>query len=148
MSRSLVRRWAGRLALSAACAVAVTLVVTATTANAQEADDVAQVHFEQDLQPFFNQQCYACHLRGAEPGGLALEPGVAYDELVGVESTQSDLLRVAPGEPEASYLVHKLRGTHVEVGGEGVRMPQGGVEVSEVVLDAIVRWIEAGAPAE
>src|SRR6056297_547574 len=148
MIRPPVSRRAGRSVLSAIVLVAVTLVVAATTATAQETEEAAPVQFEQDIQPFFNQQCYACHLRGAEPGGLALEPGIAYEELVGMESTQSDLLRVAPGEPEASYLVHKLRGTHLEVGGEGARMPQGGVGVTETVLDAIVRWIEAGAPAE
>jgi len=148
MSASPALHRAGRLVLSVAMVVAVTFLVMATTASAQDSGEATTVQFERDIQPFFNQQCYACHLRGAEPGGLALEPGVAYDELVGVESTQSDLLRVAPGEPESSYLVHKLRGTHLEVGGQGARMPQGGVEVSETVLDAIVRWIEAGAPAE
>ena len=151
MIRPPVSRRAGRFVLSAIVLVAATLVVAATTATAQEAGEAgeaAPVRFEQDIQPFFNQQCYACHLRGAEPGGLALEPGIAYEELVGVESTQSDLLRVAPGEPEASYLVHKLRGTHLEVGGEGARMPQGGVGVTEDILDTIVRWIEAGAPRE
>lgn len=104
------------------------------------------VSFEQDIQPVFNQSCYTCHVTGAEPAGLALDPGRAYEELVGVESTQSPLLLVEPGEPENSYLLHKLRGTHLDVGGQGTQMPQGAGSLADEVIELIAQWIEEGAP--
>ena len=118
------------------------------TALALAETDGAPVDYESEIQPIFNVHCYSCHLRGAEPGGLALEPGVSYDELVNVPSEQSELLRVAPGDPEASYLLHKLRGTQVEVGGSGNAMPQGGGTLSDEAIALIEAWITSLPPAE
>jgi hypothetical protein len=132
--------------LAGLASLLVVAVAAAGSAFGQDGQAEAPLSFEADIQPLLNQQCYACHLTGAASGELALEPGVAYQQLVEVPSSQSELLRVAPGDPEASYLVHKLRGTHLEVGGEGTRMPQGGAGVAEQLLDRVVRWIEAGAP--
>lgn len=110
--------------------------------------DEAAIDYEAHVQPLFNVHCYACHLRGAEPGGLALEPGVSLGELVNVPSEQSDLLRVAPGDPEASYLVHKLRGTQLEVGGSGAPMPLGGSSLGEEAIARIEQWIAGLPPVE
>lgn len=101
------------------------------------------------IQPLFDTHCVACHQYGVEQAGLDLESGATYANLVGVPSTQSPLRRVEPGAPAQSYLMHKLLGTHAEVGGSGVRMPltAAGNRAMSASEDALVRqWIEHGAP--
>jgi hypothetical protein len=66
--------------------------------------------------------------------------------MVGRRSFQSKLLRVLPGRPSFSYLVHKLEGTHVEAGGLGERMPQGRAPLPLADLEAVRAWILEGAP--
>lgn len=114
------------------------------------ADDAAPaVSFAAQIQPLFDARCVVCHQYGAAQAGLSLEEGDAHRNLVGVASTESKLLRVAPGEPEQSYLLHKLRGTHVSVGGTGARMPladNGAAPLSDAEQALIVTWIEQGAP--
>src|SRR3954447_22349571 len=52
-----------------------------------------------------------CHAAGAASGGLVLEAGRAYGEIVNRPSTEQGALhRVEPGDPERSYLIKKLRG--------------------------------------
>lgn len=103
------------------------------------------ISFSAQIQPFLNQQCYACHLTGATSGGVNLEPGASFSNLVGIPSSESPLPRVTAGDPELSYLIHKLRGTHLEVGGSGLQMPMGGGQVSEEILDLVSQWITEGA---
>jgi hypothetical protein len=52
-------------------------------------------------------------------------------------------MRVAPGDPETSYLVHKLDGRSSIVGS---RMPQGGPFLSTTEINAVRAWVTAGAP--
>lgn len=51
---------------------------------------------------------------------------------------------VVPGKPSDSYLIHKLEGTHLKVGGMGASMPfSAGVllKLEEKDLALIHRWI-------
>ena len=102
--------------------------------------------FTEDLQPIFNRNCVgSCHDATTRSGGLTLAADVAYSELVGVPSEQvPSLVRVAPGDPDVSYLLNKLEGTHMSVGGEGTRMPPELV-LAQTELDLFRAWIEAGA---
>lgn len=132
-----------RIGLLTVAVVAATLTMAALAAvQAQQ----ATVSFDRDLQSLFNNQCVFCHMTGAESGGLNLEPGLAYEYLVNAKSSQADMRRVEPGDPEASYLLHKLQGTHVEVGGRGNQMPLGGMLWSEEQLNLLRHWILEGAP--
>jgi len=88
------------------------------------------------LQP----RCASHHNGGQSPD---LRAGSAYASLVNVRSTQSNLMLVAPGDPEASYLIHKLEG---RAGIAGDRMPQGGPFLSSADIAVIRSWIQAGAP--
>lgn len=106
-----------------------------------------EISFARDIAPVLKTNCAAaCHLTGEEPGHLKLYPGAAYKSLVGVPSEQSPLVRVAPGAPDKSYLVHKLDGTQIKAGGQGARMPFGGDPLPPDILTKISRWIEQGAP--
>lgn len=89
----------------------------------------------------FTPRCVGCH-GDVTNSGLDLRASVAFANLVNTRSSQSSLLRVTPGDPESSYLVHKLDGRSGIVGS---RMPQGGPFLSTAELDAIKDWITAGA---
>ena len=90
--------------------------------------------------------CVTCHTNaGRNPAAglnLAVDP---YAALVNVASTQKrELLRVNPGDPENSYLVHKLEGRSGIV---GLRMPfSGPPHMTSGQIDVVKRWIEIGAP--
>lgn len=91
--------------------------------------------------------CAACHTdaEGRRPsGGLSLRGETAYANLVGVVSTgKPGAFRVVAGDPENSYLVHKIEGRTDIV---GVRMPRGsGPFLTQGQIQVIKRWIELGA---
>jgi hypothetical protein len=90
-----------------------------------------------------------CH-GAAVMGGLDLRAGVAYENLIEVRSKNSKLFRVMPGEPGESFLFNKLRAASmpgsIEV--EGSPMPSGLPPLSSDHLEAVRRWVEAGAPRE
>jgi hypothetical protein len=91
--------------------------------------------------------CTNCHTNvGRNPsGGLNLVSGVSYASLVRVASTgKPGATRVIPGDPDNSYIVHKLEGSADIV---GVRMPRGnGPYLTDGQILVIKRWIANGAP--
>jgi hypothetical protein len=93
------------------------------------------------------QSCVSCHtsVGRVPPVGLDLTSGNSYSRLVGVSSVERPgVLRVAAGDPDNSYLVHKLEGRPDIV---GVRMPRGtGPFLTDGQMLVIRRWIAQGAP--
>lgn len=86
--------------------------------------------------------CTVCHAGSAAPLGLRLDATNSYAALVGVPSVEvGSLLRVAPGRPDDSYLIHKLEG-HAAV---GARMPFGGPYLDGATIGVIRQWIAEGA---
>ena len=85
-----------------------------------------------------------CH-NGANPAGnLDLrDADTSFGQLVGVPSDDDPMiLRVAPGAPDDSYLVHKIEGTAAQ----GQQMPPGGAApLSQSEITAIRQWITDGA---
>ena len=78
-----------------------------------------------EIQSLFDARCAPCHV-GNTSAGLSLANDFT-TSTVGVASTQVPTMkRIEPGNKEASYLFHKLRGTHQSVGGTGMRMPRSG----------------------
>jgi hypothetical protein len=88
--------------------------------------------------------CANCHTGRIPNVSINFSSGVdAYALLVNVPSRQRpDLMLVAPGNPEASYLIHKLEGRSTIV---GLRMP-GPPFLTDRQIRVIRRWIENGAP--
>jgi hypothetical protein len=90
--------------------------------------------------------CSSCHNPNGgafRAVGLDLSTAGSYDSLVGTASRQKpSLARVAAGDPDNSYLLHKLE-TRTDI--IGVRMPQRGPYLSDGQLAIIRRWIELGA---
>lgn len=102
--------------------------------------------FEGEVQPLLTRACATCHMTGTEAGEMSLVPGKAIGSLVGVNSVEAtDLLRVKPGDPDASYLVMKLEGTHLENGGSGAQMPFAAPPLPAEKIALVRRWIAEGA---
>jgi mono/diheme cytochrome c family protein len=89
----------------------------------------------------FSARCATCHAGTAPEGGLRLVAGQSYANLVNVPSTQRQMMRVAPNNADASYLIHKLEG---RAGIDGHQMPPPPL-LSAEALQAIRRWIDQGA---
>ncbi len=95
--------------------------------------------------PIIAQSC-GCHVGGA--GGLTLggDAASAYAAIVGVPSGDVPAMNyISPGDPNNSYLLHKVLGTHADVGGDGKQMPLNGAPLSQDKLDTITAWITLGA---
>lgn len=91
----------------------------------------------------------SCHGAAGKAGALILEDGVSHAQLVGVaadnpKAASEGLVRVAPGDPDASFLVRKCQaGLAADY---GQVMPQGNPDGLEAARLQLVRdWIEAGA---
>jgi hypothetical protein len=101
--------------------------------------------FSSTIQPILTDNCVACHQTGAAQQGLVLEDGLAFAHLAGRQSREAPMPLVTPGQPEQSYLVLKLEGTHLSARGADARMPLGGAPLSDAELEAIRQWVAAGA---
>jgi len=98
------------------------------------------VSFADDLQPIFNIDCANCHTNGATNGGLDLNEGASYTNLVGIASPSFGTIRVVAGEPDSSFLYQKLTGTQ----SDGSMMPPPGLLPAD--KQELVRvWIAEGA---
>ncbi len=89
--------------------------------------------------------CTECHNATLSRfNGLDLSTGVAYANLVDVASRgKPGAIRVVPGDPENSYLIHKLEGRDGIV---GERMPRtSGPFLTAGQMAIIRRWIAQGA---
>ena len=100
-----------------------------------------------DLQPIWDELCYGCHTGGFPELGFSTDRGTTWAQLIDVPSSQlPSMNRVTPGDPAQSYLWHKLAGTHLEGGGRGETMPKHPRALPTGGLEAVERWILAGAP--
>jgi hypothetical protein len=86
-----------------------------------------------------------CHASSTASGGLVLDAGLAYADIVGQPAQeQPQLAYVRPGNPEASYLLKKVRGDPDITGGH---MPLDGPPfLSPQQIAGLAAWIQAGAP--
>lgn len=104
-----------------------------------------------DVQPILTNNCAfnGCHGGNQlEPPAkpMSLDPGETRANTVNVASAQLPSMdRIEPGDPDASYLVHKIQGTQAQVGGSGSRMPEALPPLSQGQIDIIREWIADGA---
>ena len=104
-----------------------------------------QQNIFESSDPSGRAACVQCH-NSQSPflTPMSLERDVAYQNLVGVTSRlKPGAVRVIPGDPENSYLVHKLEGRSDIV---GQRMPRtSGPFLTEGQILIIRTWIARGA---
>ncbi|WP_428424678.1 c-type cytochrome domain-containing protein [Methylibium sp.] len=118
-----------------------------SAAAEQDNADSSAPSFSRKIQPIFDANCVACHQSAGASGGLNLEEGAAYSSIVSRKSQQGAFPRIVPGKPEDSYLIRKLEGTHVQVGGSGERMPPTG-SLDSTLIGMIRNWVTAGAKSD
>ena len=100
--------------------------------------------FSQIQANVFTQTCATtgCHFGAGAPLGLRLDIANSYALLVGVASVEkSSILRVAPGDPNSSYLIQKLEGS----ASSGQQMPLNAPPLPQATIDIIRQWISDGA---
>ena len=101
-----------------------------------------QSDFQEIQDTVFTPICTQCHIGASAPQGLRLDAANSYAMLVNVNSNEVPTLkRVNPGNPDQSYIVHKIQGNQA-VGG---RMPLGQAQLPQDRIDLIRSWIAAGA---
>ncbi len=112
-------------------------------------EDTPIPSLQNDVQPIFDNYCTKCHQGSTPPVGLDLTEGNAFSNTVGVNSFQSSAKRIVPGDPNISYLMGKIGGTHMSnppFGGSGDRMPQDGPPWMDALdFKMIADWIFEGA---
>jgi hypothetical protein len=90
--------------------------------------------------------CTNCHTtQGGRvpPVGMDLGSPTAHSQLVNVPAVgKAGAIRVIPGDPENSYLIHKLDG---RPGIAGLRMPRTAPYLTDGQILVIKRWIQLGA---
>ncbi|MGH7786417.1 MAG: hypothetical protein ACRERC_06090 [Candidatus Binatia bacterium] len=108
--------------------------------------------FDRIQRQGFNQSCAlsGCHDSQSTAGGLLLETGAAYANLVGTTPVNfaaagAGWLRVDAGNTETSFILHKLEGDLPDAS-YGARMPLDRPTLHKTLRDIIRLWIEAGAP--
>ncbi|MEQ8766802.1 MAG: hypothetical protein RL885_23010 [Planctomycetota bacterium] len=112
-----------------------------------ELEQIESSKLSEDVQPLLTARCgfSGCHGPPFPSQGLDLSDGATHGETVNMPSTQAPLDLIEPFDPEASYLIHKVRGTQRDVGGTGGRMPSIGPRLTAEEINRIERWILLGA---
>lgn len=139
-------------------AVAAIAVLTFAACGTESASTVqsecdANSTFAQVQQQIFEAQgctASACHGETAN-GGLDLRPENAYANLVNVDATSGDFVRVFPAEQDLSLLYQKVaaKTENFDLGPLGISggpMPTGDGVLSEEDLGLLRAWIRGGAP--
>lgn len=104
------------------------------------------IDFQSQVQPIFDLRCDGCHIGNAS-GGLALDPGASYGNLVNVPAANAAALRdrVEPGDVDASFLFRKINCGQLD-GAFGLRMPRNGPPYLSAAQQAVIMdWIREGA---
>jgi hypothetical protein len=115
--------------------------------------------FDRVQKQIFNQNCArsGCHDSQTQSNGLLLETGSSHTQLVGVTPTNAaaqgqgwnriTVLSPTLGDPDASYIYHKIRGDFpAGMGDFGGRMPLNRTPLPGFLIEVMRLWIEAGAP--
>jgi hypothetical protein len=105
----------------------------------------ASSDFATKIQPIFDQNCAlsGCHAADTASGGMILDAGKSYSNLVNVTSSEvAPDKRVVPGNSAASYIIEKLTRLQPR---SGSQMPLGGDPLPADQINLIKAWIDAGA---
>ncbi|MBI3786515.1 MAG: hypothetical protein HY270_24260 [Deltaproteobacteria bacterium] len=140
---SVNRRAAGLLA------VLMTGAIAGCAGNGPPVDQPTSA-FDVLQQTIFDTRCATggCHTSAADAGGLILDSGRSYGNLVGAASANeaafsAGLQRVVPFNPDSSFLLIKVT---TPGAGQGTRMPRDGAALSPSDIELIRSWIASGAP--
>jgi len=137
-----------RLSVVAGLAVLTGVACAGDGTGLELVSGVDQVTLSGDVQPIFTSTCAlsGCHAGTNPQLDMNLSEGQTFANVVNVPAMElATMNRVTPGQPNSSYLVHKVQGTHLDEGGSGFQMPIGGSPLTQTQIDLIRAWIAAGA---
>ncbi|MCR9166475.1 MAG: hypothetical protein ACE37F_36620 [Nannocystaceae bacterium] len=143
-----------------------TSTTSATTDDSNDTDDASgetgsesgddtsgPLSHDADIADIWANNCLGmgCHSPGQSAPDLETDP---YTAIVGVMPLSAAVPYITAGDPQTSYLMHKLDATHAleanlggcGCGGAGGPMPAGGELLDQSVRDRVRSWIEQGAP--
>lgn len=123
------------MAVPSSLAIALTTLVYSAPDPAEEAK----------VREIFDEWCTSCHSGGGNPASdpSGIDLAVPLSSLVGVNSVANGKPMIVPGDPEASYLLLKMKGGE---GMEGDVMPLGDDPLKPEQLQVIADWIAAMPP--
>jgi len=100
------------------------------------------------VQALLASSCTPCHTTSSSGGMTGLQDyDIGYTNTVNAPSTELPTMdRIEPSDSTLSYLMHKLDGTQLGVGGSGVQMPYFSTPLAPDIRDSIRAWINSGAP--
>ena len=137
-----------RLSVVAGLAVLTGVACAGDGTGLELVSGVDQVTLSGDVQPIFTSTCAlsGCHAGTNPTLDMNLSEGQTFANVVNVPAMElATMNRVTPGQPNSSYLVHKVQGTHLDEGGSGFQMPIGRSPLTQTEIDLIRAWISAGA---
>ena len=111
------------------------IVAVAPTAPVEKQPGVGTPHFKSEILPVLEQNCAKCHNPANRLGGFVVTDHRS------IMTTGDHTPTVIHGNPDASILVQKLKGTHTV----GVRMPIDAPLLSDEQIQMIADWVKTGA---
>jgi mono/diheme cytochrome c family protein len=125
------------MAVPSSLAIAFTTLMVSAPDPAQEAK----------VREIFEEWCTSCHSGGGNPASdpAGVDLAVPLSSLVGIPSIANGKPLVVPGDPDASYLLLKMKGGE---GMEGELMPLGDDPLKAEQLQVIADWIATLPPPE
>jgi hypothetical protein len=115
------------------------------TSGSSGGGQAASVDFKTQIQPIFDRNCAlsGCHAADTASGGMILDAGKSYSNIVNVTSTEvAPEKRVQPGDSAHSYLYEKISRVQPASGGQ---MPLGSNPLPDNQIALIKTWIDQGA---
>jgi hypothetical protein len=103
------------------------------------------VDFATKIQPIFDRNCAisGCHAADTASGGMILDAGKSYSNIVSVTSSEvAPEKRVQPGDSAHSYLYEKVSQAQPA---SGSQMPLGSNPLPSDQIALIKTWIDQGA---
>jgi hypothetical protein len=109
------------------------------------AEESTPISYAAQVEPILISECGDCHGAEKPKKGLDMSKGQGYAHLVGKPSNEvPELLLVKPGDPDGSYVWHKLE--HKAEKGRGMpRTIFSSKMLPAAELEVIKRWIADGA---
>jgi cytochrome c len=102
-------------------------------------DNTLEPTFANVQTEVFDKHCISCHGDNGPQGGLILSPGVAYDNIININSKKnSNFKLISPGSSHESYIYKAL------VSDGAPQMPTTGA-LPEHKIELVKQWIDSGA---
>ncbi|MEM1070361.1 MAG: c-type cytochrome domain-containing protein, partial [Planctomycetota bacterium] len=95
----------------------------------------AEIDFESQIAPIFEERCWFCHGEDEQESGLRLDLRAHM-----LKGGDSGLAAIVPGKPEKSYLIDVVK--HLD---PDAKMPPDEDQIPKAEIQLLENWIQQGA---